>query len=208
MRTFTYKKQSELTPDEAFDILHAGNHRFVNNLQSNRNLLQQVNETREGQYPFAAILSCMDSRTSVELIFDQGLGDILSMRIAGNVLNEDFLGCMEYSANYIGIKLLVVLGHSDCGAIIGACDNIRYGSFTKVIEKIQPAIDAETKTTTDRNGKNKEYIYNVTENNVHLTLARIRNESKIISDLENNGVIRIVGGLYDVETGHVDFFDK
>lgn len=208
MRTHTKETQQGLTPEMAITILQEGNNRFINNLKANRNLLQQVNETAAGQFPFAAILSCMDSRTSAELIFDQGLGDIFSIRVAGNVLNDDILGSMEYACKVAGSKLVVVLGHTKCGAIIGACNHVEVGHITTLLEKVKPAIDQETQTTADRNGNNAEFVNHVTENNVHLTMARVRKESPILADMEKNGEIRIIGGVYDVETGKVDFFLK
>src|ERR1051325_8340389 len=144
MRTQSKETQSSLTPDLALQILKQGNERFINNLKANRNLLQQVNETSSGQFPFAAILSCIDSRTSAELIFDQGLGDIFSIRIAGNIINEDILGSMEFACKVAGSKLIVVLGHSKCGAIEGACNNIVMGNITTLLKKIKPSIDKET----------------------------------------------------------------
>lgn len=208
MRTHTKETQDSLSPEMAITILQEGNNRFINNLKANRNLLQQVNETAAGQFPFAAILSCMDSRTSAELIFDQGLGDIFSIRVAGNVLNDDILGSMEYACKVAGSKLVVVLGHTKCGAIIGACNHVEVGHITTLLKKVKPAIDQETQTTADRNGNNAEFVNHVTENNVHLTMARVRKESPILADMEKNGEIRIIGGVYDVETGKVDFFLK
>ena len=140
MRTLTKKLRDDLTPITALDVLRKGNERFVNNLKANRNLLQQVNETSDGQHPLAIVLSCIDSRTSAELIFDQGLGDIFSCRVAGNVLNEDILGSMEFATKVAGAKVVVVLGHSRCGAIKGACDGVKMGNLTSLLEKIEPAI--------------------------------------------------------------------
>lgn len=207
MRTHSKETQSSLTPETAFQILKEGNERFVNNLKANRNLLQQVNETSNGQFPFATILSCMDSRTSAELIFDQGLGDIFSIRIAGNILNEDIVGSMEFATKVVGTKIILVLGHTKCGAISGACNNVELGSLTKVLEKIKPAIALEKTTTENRTSSNAEFVKNVTENNVHLTIAKIKEESPIIVELLNSGALKIVGGLYDVETGQVDFYE-
>src|SRR5215510_7143314 len=150
MRTHSKESQSSLTPDTALEILKEGNERFVNNLKANRNLLQQVNETSEGQFPFATILSCIDSRTSAELIFDQGLGDIFSIRIAGNILNEDILGSMEFGTKVVGTKIIVVLGHTRCGAIVGACNHVEMGNLTTLLNKIQPAIFNEKKTKENR----------------------------------------------------------
>src|SRR6187431_917931 len=177
MRTHTKISQQEMTPTDAVNILKEGNGRFVNNIKAHRNLLQQVNETSSGQFPFAAVLSCIDSRTSAELIFDQGLGDILSIRIAGNILNEDILGSMEFACKIAGSKLIVVLGHTNCGAITGACDNLTIGHFTSLLNKIRPAIDMESITKDSRNGKNSEFVNNVTINNVMLTVDQIRKRS-------------------------------
>src|SRR5438067_9445020 len=165
MRVHTKETQDELTPSHAIEILKEGNARFVNNIKSHRNLLQQVNETKSGQFPFAAILSCIDSRTSAELIFDQGLGDILSIRIAGNILNEDIIGSMELACKIAGSKLIVVLGHTKCGAIEGACNNVQLGNITALLNKIKPAIEQETETKTDRNADNLTFVKNVTRNN-------------------------------------------
>jgi carbonic anhydrase len=207
MRTFTKETQDELTPDLALNLLKQGNLRFVNNIKTHRNLLQQVNETSAGQFPFAAILSCIDSRTSAELIFDQGLGDILSIRIAGNILNDDILGSMEFSCKLAGSKLIVVLGHTNCGAITGACNNIILGNLTGLLNKIKPAIDLETETHTNRNESNEAFLKNVTVNNVFITVKKVREQSKILHEMEERKQIKIVGGLYDVDTGQVTFFD-
>ncbi|KAA9331752.1 carbonic anhydrase family protein [Adhaeribacter soli] len=206
MRTHTQETQQSLTPEMAITILQEGNDRFIKNLKANRNLLQQVNETAAGQFPFAAILSCMDSRTSAELVFDQGLGDIFSIRIAGNVLNDDILGSMEYACKVAGSKLVVVLGHTKCGAIIGACNQVELGNITAMLNKVKPAIEQETRTTENRTGSNPAFVNQVTENNVHLTMARVRKESPILAEMEKDGQIRIIGGVYNVETGKVDFY--
>ncbi|PRY07422.1 carbonic anhydrase [Pontibacter ummariensis] len=208
MRTHTKETQQSLTPEKALEILKEGNERFVNNLKANRNLLQQVNETSEGQFPFATILSCIDSRTSAELIFDQGLGDIFSIRIAGNILNEDILGSMEFGCKAAGSKLLVVLGHTKCGAIYGACNHVDMGNLTTLLKKVKPAMDSEKDTPEgERTGSNDKFVYNVTVNNVNHVLDRIRKESPILADMEKNGEIKIVGGMYDVETGQVTFYE-
>jgi carbonic anhydrase len=207
MRTHTKETQDILTPGHALEILKQGNARFVNNIKSHRNLLQQVNETSTGQFPFAAILSCIDSRTSAELIFDQGLGDVFSIRIAGNILNEDILGSMEFACKMAGSKLIVVLGHTKCGAIEGACNNIVMGNITALLSKIQPAIERETETLADRNGENKLFVHNVTVNNVFITAQKIKEKSSILNELEQSGQIKIVGGLYDLDTGHVTFYE-
>lgn len=208
MRTHSKDTQESITPDLAFQLLIDGNDRFVNNLKAHRNLLEQVNETKEGQFPIATILSCIDSRTSAELIFDQGLGDIFSIRIAGNILNDDILGSMEFATKIMGTKIILVLGHTRCGAIVGACDNIKFGKLTTLLDKVQPAIALESKTTSNRNGNNEQFVNNVTEINVHLIMQKIQDDSDIIRELLEQGQLKIVGGVYDVETGKVTFFEK
>jgi carbonic anhydrase len=205
MRTHSKETQAELNPDLALEILKEGNDRFVKNLKANRNLLQQVNETAQGQFPFATILSCIDSRTSAELIFDQGLGDVFSIRIAGNILNEDILGSMEFATKVVGTKIIIVLGHTKCGAIVGACNNVELGNLTALLDKVKPAIALEKDTTENRTGSNVRFVDNVTTNNVIHTIERIRRESPIILDLENTGAIKIVGAIYNVDTGSVNF---
>src|SRR6476661_6292756 len=207
MRTHTKETQKVLTPELALDILKEGNERFVKNIKAHRNLLQQVNETSAGQFPFAAILSCIDSRTSAELIFDQGLGDIFSIRIAGNILNEDILGSMEFACKIAGSKLIVVLGHTKCGAIEGACNNIVFGNITALLSKIKPAIDQETETTTERNGNNKSFVKNVTQKNIFITVQKIKKQSSILNELEQTKQIKIIGGLHDIDTGQVIFYE-
>lgn len=207
MRTHTKATQGSLTPEQALEILKEGNERFVKNIKANRNLLEQVIETSTGQFPFAAILSCIDSRTSAELIFDQGLGDIFSIRIAGNVLNDDILGSMEYACKLSGSKLIVVLGHTKCGAISGACDHVELGYVTQLLEKIQPAIALEKETTENRNSSNQDFVLNVSRNNVNLVVKAIRASSPILKELESHQQIKIIGGLYHLDTGKVDFFE-
>lgn len=207
MITHTKESRDELTPGLALDKLKEGNKRFVNNLKAHRNLLEQVNETSSGQFPFAAILSCIDSRTSAELIFDQGLGDILSIRIAGNILNEDIVGSMELACKIVGSKLIVVLGHTKCGAIEGACNNINLGNITALLNKIKPAIEQEVETKTDRNAANRSFVKNVTINNIYLTVQKIKEQSSILSEMEQAKEIKIIGGLYDLDTGQVTFYE-
>ncbi len=203
----TKKTQNELTPELALERLKEGNERFVNNIKEHRNLLQQVNETSSGQFPFAAILSCIDSRTSAELIFDQGLGDIFSIRIAGNILNEDILGSMEFACKISGSKLIVVLGHTKCGAIEGACNNIVLGNITTLLSKIKPAMELETETVKERNGNNKTFMKNVTVNNIFLSVQKIKEQSSILREMEQANQIKIIGGLYDLDTGQVTFYE-
>lgn len=202
MRTQTKETQQNLTPAKALEILKEGNKRFVNNLKANRNLLQQVNETSEGQFPFAVILSCIDSRTSAELIFDQGLGDIFSVRIAGNCVNEDILGSMEFACKVAGARLIMVLGHTKCGAIKGACDDVRMGNLTTLLNKIRPAVD-DTRELGERNGSNSGFVEAVAHRNVELAMDQITERSPILKDLINAGEVGLVGGMYDVSTGAV-----
>jgi carbonic anhydrase len=205
MRVHTKATQDSLTPQLAIDILKEGNQRFVNNIKAHRNLLEQVNETKSGQFPFAAILSCIDSRTSAELIFDQGLGDIFSIRIAGNILNDDILGSMEFACKIAGSKLIVVLGHTKCGAIAGACDNVEMGHLTTLLNKVKPAIEIETETKSDRNSKNVKFVENVTRLNVSITVQQVKEQSPLLREMEQSGRIKIIGGLYDLDTGIVTF---
>lgn len=207
MITLTKEQREKITPELAIQLLKDGNQRFVTNLKYNRNLLQQLNETSEGQHPFAFILSCIDSRTSAELIFDQGLGDVFSCRIAGTVLNEDILGSMEFACKIAGVKLLMVLGHSSCGAIQGACDHLEMGHLSGLLQKIQPAIRAETATKSDRNSKNHEFVDRVAEINVEWVLRQIPKKSEIIREFLAAGKIALIGGMYDVSSGDVTFFD-
>lgn len=207
MYTHSKEFRDKLTPNLALHLLKEGNERFVKNLVANRNLLQQVNATADGQYPFATILSCMDSRTSAELIFDQGLGDIFSIRVAGNIVNEDVLGSMEYATKVVGTKLILVLGHTKCGAITGACDQVQMGHLTGLLHKIRPAIDREKTVSANRSGANPDFVNKVTRLNVDCSIAQIRKQSEIIAGLETNGQLKITGGLYDVQSGQVTFFE-
>jgi carbonic anhydrase len=188
-------------------ILADGNKRFVNNLKANRDLLKQVNETSYGQHPFAVILSCIDSRTSAELIFDQGLGDIFSVRIAGNCVNEDILGSMEFACKVAGAKLVVVLGHTRCGAVKGACDDVRMGNLTVLLNKIRPAVD-DTRVIGERNSSNTEFVESVALRNVELAVEQISQRSPILKDMLSAGEIGILGGMYDVQTGVVEFLGR
>lgn len=208
MRTLTKEMQEKLTPVTSIELLKEGNKRFVNNLKMNRNLLQQMNETSDGQHPFAFILSCIDSRTSAELIFDQGLGDIFSCRIAGNILNEDILGSMEFACKVAGSKVIVVLGHTRCGAIKGACDDVKMENLTTLLAKLKPAVMAETETQENRTSKNSEFVENVANINVRYTMEQITKRSKILKEMVEKGEIAIVGGIYSVENGQVEFFTE
>jgi len=208
MKTLTKEIQTSISPEKAIEILKTGNERFVNNLKANRNLLQQVNETSDGQHPFAVILSCIDSRTSAELIFDQGLGDIFSIRIAGNILNEDILGSMEFACKIAGAKAVIVLGHTKCGAIKGACDNVEMGNLTALLTKIRPAVDDELIIKENRNSSNAEFVEKVAVINVKRTVKAIMERSPILNEMIKTGELDLLGAMYDVETGVVTFYQN
>ena len=197
----------DVSPQEDLKTLKEGNFRFINNLKLNRDLLEQMNDTKDGQWPFAAILSCMDSRTSAELIFDLGLGDIFSVRIAGNVISENVLGSLEYATAVVGSRLIVVLGHTNCGAVKGACDNVELGHITALLEKIKPAIAQETQTKTNRTGDNSSFVNSVSKLNAQHTAYEIVKKSEIIRKLVEDGTVGIVSAIYDVATGKVTFYE-
>jgi carbonic anhydrase len=205
MHTHTKEFQLTLTPQKAFEVLIEGNERFRNNIKMNRDLLQQMIDTSTGQYPFAVALSCMDSRTSVELIFDQGIGNIFSLRIAGNIINKDILGSMEYACQVVGAKVIVILGHTHCGAIKGACENVQLGNLTGLLDKIQPVVQ-QTAENNDR--KDKNFPDKVAYANVIHTINDVLDKSPIIRALYNKGTIGILGAMYSVETGEVTFIKE
>jgi carbonic anhydrase len=207
MKTLNKELQASISPRQALEILKNGNNRFVSNLQAHRNLLEQVNDTRDGQWPFATILSCIDSRTSAELIFDQGLGDIFSVRIAGNIVNTDILGSMEFACKVAGSKLIVVLGHSKCGAVKGACDHVEMGNLTELLSKIQPAVYEEKQTKDNRNAANPTFVENVAEINVKRNVKNIIERSFILEQMIEKGEIGIVGAMHNIETGEVVFYE-
>lgn len=206
MKTLNKELQASITPRKALEILKEGNNRFVNNLKAHRDLLEQVNDTRDGQWPFATILSCIDSRTSAELIFDQGLGDIFSVRIAGNIVNTDILGSMEFACKVAGSKLIVVLGHSKCGAVKGACDHVEMGNLTELLSKIQPAVYQEKETEENRTASNAPFVENVAQINVKRNVKNIIERSFILEQMVENGEIGIVGAMHNIETGEVTFY--
>lgn len=207
MRAHTRETQASMTPHRALEFLREGNERFRNNLRVGRDLLQQANDTREGQFPFATILSCIDSRTSAELIFDQGLGDVFSIRIAGNVINDDILGSMEFATQVAGTKLLVVLGHSNCGAIKGACDHVQLGNLSTLLNKIQPSVYFERSVRADRTSKNPEFVEKVARIQVRRSIEAIVERSVVIRQLLESGQVALIGAHYDLESGGVEFFD-
>ena len=209
MKAHTAESQSTMTPQKALDFLKEGNLRFQNNLKAHRNLLEQVNDTSEGQFPFATILSCIDSRVSAELVFDQGLGDIFSIRIAGNFINEDILGSMEFACKVAGTKLLVVLGHTSCGAIKGACDHVRLGNLTALINKIEPAVAAvvQRKNEPSLTSENLDFVNEVAIENVQIAIENIKSRSVVLKQMEQNGEIQIIGAMYDINDGNVTFME-
>lgn len=209
MKTHTSESQATTTPAKALQFLKEGNKRFLQNLRVNRNLLQQANETRAGQWPFATIVSCIDSRTSAELIFDQGLGDIFSVRIAGNVINTDIMGSLEFACAVAGSKVIVVLGHTSCGAIKGACDHIEMGNLTELLSKIQPAVYQESATVdpAKRKSSNAVFVENVADLNVRRSVRTVVSRSYILEQLIKDGKIAIIGAKHDLASGEITFFD-
>ena len=209
MNAHTKETQDLMTPNSALAALKAGNDRFLKGNQVARNLNQQVDETSGGQFPFATVLHCIDSRVSAEHIFDQGIGDLFSIRIAGNFVNEDILGSMEFACKLAGTKVLVVLGHTACGAIKGACDHARLGNLTALINKLEPAVEAvDAPAEADlRNSSNSDFVNAVAAKNVLMTIDNIRSQSPILKEMEADGAIQIVGGMYDIATGNVNFYE-
>ena len=212
MKAHTLETQSTTTPEKALKFLKEGNQRFVQNLKINRNLLEQVNDTRAGQWPFAVILSCIDSRTSAELIFDQGLGDIFSVRIAGNFVNKDILGSMEFGCNVAGSKLVVVLGHTKCGALKGGLDaqNIEgmgMENLNHLVGHFQGCIDGLIKEGEERSSSNSDLLERLNVCNIQKTMQDIRQQSTTLNQLEKDGKIKIVGANYCVESGVVTWLD-
>lgn len=208
MKAHTAETQSTITPSKALKFLKDGNARFVNNLKINRNLLQQVNDTKDGQWPFAVVLSCIDSRTSAELVFDQGLGDIFSVRVAGNIVNTDILGSMEYACKVAGSKLIVVLGHSKCGAVVSACKEVKMGNITELLSKVRPSVDEVKLEMPNVPNDSSEFVEAVAHHNINYTMEQILERSKILNQLYEAGEIGIVGAYYDVETGEVEFMQE
>ncbi len=207
MKAHTKETQAAISPDSAIALLKEGNSRFVAKNMATRDLLDQVADTSSGQYPFATVLSCIDSRVSAELIFDQGVGDIFSARVAGNIVNEDLLGSIEFACKLAGTKVLVVLGHTACGAVKGACDDAKLGNLSILLDKIKPAVNAVTEPAdaSRRNSQNIDFVNNVAVKNVHMTIENTRNMSPVLKEMEDNGEIKIVGAMYDIKDGSVRF---
>ncbi len=205
--TQTHETQAAITSAQALQMLKDGNKRFCSEKMLHRSFPEQVKETAKHQYPFAAVVSCMDSRTSSELVFDQGIGDIFSIRVAGNVINKDVLGSLEYAAKVTGVKLIMVIGHTQCGAIKGACDGVKLGNLTELLEKIKPAIDAVPQTVQPRTSKNHEFVEDVAKANVELSLKEITEKSPLLKELVDQHKIALVGAMYDISTGQVTFYE-
>jgi carbonic anhydrase len=207
MNAQTKASQDAISPAKALELLKEGNQRFTAKQQVERDLNLQVEQTSTGQFPFATVLSCIDSRVPAELVFDQGIGDIFSVRIAGNFVNSDILGSMEFASKLAGTKLILVLGHTACGAVKGACDHAELGNLTGMLDKIAPAVEAVTEpaAAADRTSANIDFVNAVGAKNVTLTIERIREESPVLAEMEQAGEIQIVGGMYDIATGQVNF---
>ncbi len=208
MKYHTAETQSTMSPAKALQFLKEGNQRFVNNLKAHHDLLEQVNNYKDGQFPFAIILGCMDSRTTVEHIFDQGLGDVFSVRIAGNIINEDILGSLEYACKIAGSKLILVLGHSKCGATYGACSGTKIGNLTQLLDKFQPSIEKVKlhypNTPMSENG----FVDAVSHQNVLQSMSEILAKSQVLKEMVESGEIGLVGAFYNLETGEVEFMEE
>jgi carbonic anhydrase len=198
--------QQAMTPDQALAELRAGNERFVNGKMRNRDLIAQVRATASGQFPFAVVLGCIDSRVPPELVFDQGIGDIFSPRIAGNFANTDIIGSIEFATKLAGAKLVVVLGHTECGAVKGACDGAKLGNLTSTLSNIAPAVYAVTEIEGDRTSQNSSYVQQVADENVRLTSQALTQRSFVLNDLVDSKKLRVVGAMHDVGTGRIRFF--
>jgi len=204
----TKEQQIIMTPESAIQRLKDGNSRFTKNKNFSRDLTSEVKQTSTGQNPYATVLHCIDSRVSAELIFDEGIGDVFSVRIAGNFENEDILGSMEFACKLAGTKVIVVLGHTACGAVKGACDDAKLGNLTALISKLKPAVEAVTEPadTSKRNSGNIDFVNSVAEKNVYMTIENIREKSPVLKEMEDNGEIKIIGAMYDIKDGSVTFY--
>jgi carbonic anhydrase len=204
MNALNAETQGAITPQKALDMLKEGNQRFLSKNQIPRDLNSQVDQTSGGQWPFAVVLGCIDSRVPAELVFDQGIGDIFSARVAGNFVNIDILGSIEYGCKVAGSKLVLVLGHEGCGAVKGACDGVELGNITSMLANLQKAVDSVDESG-DRSSANSDFVHKVVDSNVELTIEDIRNQSVVLKEMEAAGEIMIVGAVYDVKSGKVSF---
>jgi carbonic anhydrase len=204
--TQTHETQNAIKPPQALEMLKQGNERFASGHSLPRNLREQVKLTSAHQYPFAAIVSCIDSRAPAELVFDQGIGDIFNARVAGNIINDDILGSLEYTTKVAGAKLILVMGHTRCGAVAGACDGTAMGHLTGLLAHIQPAVEAvKTPPGEERSSKNQAFVDKVAEDNVAVSMETIRSRSSILNELISRGDVTLAGAIYDVQTGRVRF---
>ncbi len=203
----TKECQSAVTPEQVLERFKHGNQRFASGHGTQRNYAQQVRDTAKGQYPLGSVVSCIDSRAPAEIVLDQGIGDIFNARVAGNIVNEDILGSLEFASKVAGAKLIVVMGHTSCGAVKGACDNVQLGNLTGLLAKIQPAVAAVPNDGKDRSSKNYEFVEMVAEQNVRQNVQLIRDRSPILKEMEDKGEIKIVGAMYDVASGSVEWYD-
>ena len=203
----TKEAQAAITPAKALEMLKQGNKRFVSSKLKKRDILAQVKQTSKGQFPFAALVSCLDSRIPTELVFDQGIGDIFVASVAGNFVNDDILGSLEFATKLAGSKLIVVMGHTDCGAVQGACDKAQLGLLTATLANINPAVNAVREDYTPRTSKNDKFVQAVTEMNVKLTMQKLRDRSVVLREMIDKGEIGLVGAMYDVSTGNVTFYE-
>ena len=204
--THTKESQAAVNPGMALQLLKDGNQRFLDKSTISRAYNEQISLTSTGQYPFAAVVSCIDSRIPTEIIFDQGIGDIFNARVAGNFVNEDILGSLEFACKLAGSKLIVIMGHTSCGAVKGACDHAKLGNLTGMLDKIAPALDeVETAEGVDRSSKNLDFVNQVAVQNVHLTIAKLKSDSPVLNDMIEANEISVVGAMYDVTSGKVSF---
>ncbi len=203
----TKEAQAAITPAKALEMLKQGNKRFVSRKLKKRDLLAQAKQTSKGQFPFAAIVSCLDSRTQPEYVFDQGIGDIFVARVAGNFVNDDILGSLEFATKLVGAKLIVVMGHTDCGAVHGACDEAQLGLLTATLANINPAVNAVRGDYAPRTSKNDKFVQAVTKMNVQLTMQKLRDRSVVLREMIDKGEIGLVGAMYDVGTGRATFYE-
>jgi len=205
MKAHTKETQAKLTPAMSVDLLMEGNQRFLQKRPINRDLLEQVTDTEGGQYPFATVLSCIDSRIPTEIVFDQGIGDIFNARVAGNFVNPDILGSLEFACKLAGSRVIMVMGHTSCGAVKGACDNAELGNLTQMLAKIKPAVDqTSTEASEARNSSNLDFVNRVSALNVKLTIEEILKNSPVLKGMSDAGEIQIVGAMYHVSSGKVE----
>ncbi len=206
INALTKEDQNNISPSHAMELLKEGNERFVNNSMLDRNLSHQVTQTATGQNPFAAIVGCIDSRVPGEMVFDQGIGDVFNVRIAGNFVNSDMLGSLEFACKVAGSKIIVVMGHSSCGAVKGACNGVELGNLTGMLENIMPSVRTVREEMGDLNGEHPEFVQKVADVNVANAITQIREKSPVLKDMEESGAIKIVGAMYHVADGRVTFF--